>query len=227
MIKQISLIGTLLGASIFTSISSDLPGQQAQTTKDNTHVESIDDTKEEEDLRLPESFEKIVESHVQRIMDNGNAHKLSYTDFDHGHLIMKDSSANTIDELIKDTICVLYHTRESGMDEGGGFPKEKERSLVGLMNGKVIDAKDLVGPDVLEGKIYRDFGTIYGTDVARALNGTDHHEKYWTVLYIRKSKDGEFDYKGVNYSIFLQKDPSGPRNYTREELYELLELNED
>lgn len=203
MVKKFLIMTSLLSSIIFASC--------CYSPRHNPKEETF-----------PNWFKKTVEYHVKQIMENGNAEELSIHDFDHGHLILKDGKAKSLEELAKDTMYILYHTNENEVNNGAPYPKEKERSLLGFMDGKVLEARYFVKKNVLDSNPYKRNGTIYDHNIANFFSVKCEHKTFGNYLLIKADDKGEYSQNGQRFNIHLRTEKDTKNPTTKEEIYKHL-----
>jgi hypothetical protein len=149
----------------------------------------------------PESFNKMVRSHVAAMMKEGYAQELSWDDLNHGHIFApsREGCYSSLDSLLGDVKQVLYHTRRYKYDWVYDESPEKktQRSIVGFKDGTITPAIEFVGKENLASRsIFRfnRLGLIDVEDVTKVRPDLSHDGHYTCVVVGGQNRNVSFEF---------------------------------
>ncbi|MBI4020419.1 MAG: hypothetical protein HY367_03740 [Candidatus Aenigmarchaeota archaeon] len=124
--------------------------------------------------RVPEGIGTPIESHVNRMVEEGYALGLDRSDLWHGHVIMRRTGRQeyaSLGDVLSGAAFFLYHTDEAGGRwDMASTPADMRtpRSIIGFPDGSIMPARSLFSADdIASCPQYAVHGTIHSDDITR------------------------------------------------------------
>ncbi len=174
-------------------------------------------------ILAPDAFGKLAAQHISQMYVRGYFRHLSRNDFDHGHLVFRVGSPETfvsLEDALAHAALTLYHTDESGvvLDSDGPLDpgKRRQRSIVGLPDGRIRPAIELFSAPYQDFYDYICCGTIHVMDFWRLIPKQFKHNMVIRIVsrtgtqwlasqfMITKSATGRYRVANIYYDIYFE-----------------------
>lgn len=177
----------------------------------------------QERIPAPDSFGKLAEKHISTMYSRGYFRHLNRLDLNHGHLVFPVGSPETfssLEDVLAHVALVLYHTDEDDFVWLSSEPvdpgKRKQRSIVGLPDGRIRPAIELFSVRYQDFDHYVCCGTIHVTDFGwfmpkqfeqdRDIRIVSQAGARWLInqFTIYKTASGRYKVAGIRYDIYFE-----------------------